>query len=314
MSVMLKFNLLVITILSLVVVILSIGGGYTFPPAEDFLVATLPIILSGPLALFYTFIRPDKTIATPCWAITIYLLFIPPVLMFGQLMGGLNYPLVDAELAAIDKAMGFDWMEYMIYFASLPDWTSEFSTILYKSTNQLVLLIAVFLIFSGRHRQLVEFVTYFILTGILVNLISGFLPAATAYEYFKPDAALYEKLSPVVGQGYMVDFFALRDGSMRELKLIGATGIVSFPSFHTVLALLLIYVARGCGLFAWVVGIWGIGIVATTPVDGSHYLTDVIGGIVLLAITIAVVRWLEPHLERILSSPFSEPELVPLKQ
>ncbi len=314
MTFMLKFNLLVVSTLSLVVAILGFRGGYTFPPAEDYLVATLPIILSGPLALFYTFVRPDKTIATPCWSITIYLLFIPPVLLFGQLMGGLNYPLVDANLAAIDSAMGFDWMEYMNYFASLPSWTSEFSTILYKSTNQLVFLIAVFLIFSGRHRQLVEFVTYFILTGILVNLISGFLPAATAYEYFKPGAALYEKLSPVVGEGYMVDFFALRDGSMRELKIIGATGIVSFPSFHTILALLLIYVVRGCGLFSWVVGIWGLGIVATTPVDGSHYLTDVIGGVVLLAITIAAVRWLEPRLERVFSSTASKPELVPQQQ
>ena len=104
----------------------------------------------------------------------------------------------------------------------------------------------------------------------------------------------------------MDNFFALRDGSMTELKLLGTNGIVSFPSFHTIIALLFIYVVRGYGLITFLVGAWCLGIVATTPFEGAHYIADIIGGGVTLMATIAAMQRLEPHLTRILSPGFSE--------
>lgn len=311
MTVLVKFNLLVISILSLAVAILGLAGGYSFPPVDIFIASVLPIMLFGPLGLFYSYIRLDKTIAVPCMNIVTYSLFIPPIVLFGQLMGGLNNPLTDSYLAAFDATIGVNWLTLVTYFASLPEWVSLYSTKLYSSTDILGLLVAVFLIFSGKHKNLEEFVTYFILTAIIVNIFAGFFPAESAYEYFKPDGDLYARISPVVGEGYMNDFFALRDGSMRQLKLIGANGIVSFPSFHTIIALLLIYVIRGCGLITFLVGIWGLGIVATTPFDGAHYIADIIGGAFVLFATIAAMQRLEPYLTRVLSPSKEQAELSP---
>jgi hypothetical protein len=311
MTVFVKFNLLVIAILSFAVALLGYSGGYSFPPANIFFASVLPVMLFGPLGLFYTYIRPDSTIAVPCMNITTYSLFIPPIVLFGQLMGGLNYPLVDSQLAAFDATLGINWLSIVTYFASLPEWVSIYSTKLYSSTDILGLLVAVFLIFSGKHKRLEEFVTYFILTAIIVNIFAGFFPAASAYEYFKPSSDLYARLSPIVGEGYMNDFFALRNGEMHQLKLIGANGIVSFPSFHTIIALLLAYVVRGCGLTTYLVGIWCLGIVATTPFDGAHYVADIIGGGVTLMATIAVMQRLEPHLTRILSPHTDKTEPAP---
>ena len=301
MTVLGKFNLLIIALLSLSIALLGYSGGYSFPSFETFLASVMPIILFGPLGLFYTYFRVNKIIAVPCMNIVAYTLFIPLIVLFGQLMAGLNFPLTDSYLAAFDTTLGFNWLSAINFFTELPSWVSIFSTKLYESTNYATIFVAVFLIFSGKHRQLDEFITYVILTAVIANIFAGFFPAASAYEYFKPGIAVSERLSAVVGQGYMNDFFALREGSTRELKLVGANGLVSFPSFHTILALLLIYVTRGTGLFSIMITVWSLGIIATTPFDGAHYITDIIGGAVVLMATIAAVQRLEPHLARILS-------------
>jgi len=106
----------------------------------------------------------------------------------------------------------------------------------------------------------------------------------------------------------MNDFFAIREGSLQQLKLLGANGLVSFPSFHTILALLLIYVTREIRLLSIFVTIWGLGVVATTPFDGAHYISDVIGGFVVLMATIAAMQRLEPHLARIFAQEKSKPK------
>lgn len=313
MSNLMKFNFLVISFLTLSVAILSISGGYTVPPVKEFLEVMLPLALFVPFALFYTYLRPDQTIATPFWNFVLYAMVIPPVIIFGQLVIMFNFPLVDPYLIAFDKALGFEWPKAIEFFVSLPEWVSTVSTTLYNSLYRAAMVVAIFLIFSGQHKQLEELTTYFILTAILTNLISGFLPAESAYDFYKPAGELYQRLSPVVGKGYMADFFALRNGSITDMKL-DINGMVSFPSFHTVFALFLIYVMRNSGIFRYVIAIWSIGIIVTTPFDGAHYIADLVGGAILVVATIAFVRWLEPRLERVFSSPFSKPVLVPQPQ
>ncbi len=313
MSNLMKFNFLVIAFLTLSVAIMTISWGYSVPPVEEFLAVMLPLALFVPLALFYTYLRPDQTIATPFWNFVLYAMVIPPVLIFGQLVITFNFPLVDAKLAAFDQALGFEWPRAIEMFISLPDWVIAVSKELYNSLYRAAMVVAIFLIFSGQHKQLEELTTYFILTAILTNLISGFLPGASAFNFFETPAEVYQQFNPVVGLGYMDDFYALRNGSITDLKL-DINGMVSFPSFHTVFALFLIYVMRNSGVFRYVIALWSIGIVLTTPFDGAHYIADLVGGAILVVATIAFVRWLEPRLDRFFSSPFAEPKLVPQTQ
>lgn len=66
MTILGKFNLMIVTLLGLTVTILAVAGGYTFPPTDELLIIISPIMLFGPLGLFYTYFRPDQTIAMPC--------------------------------------------------------------------------------------------------------------------------------------------------------------------------------------------------------------------------------------------------------
>jgi len=84
MTVLGKFNLLIVALLSLTVIILAYAGGYTFPPTDVLLIFISPVLLFGPLGLFYTYFRPDRTIAVPCMNIVTYNLFLPPIILFGS--------------------------------------------------------------------------------------------------------------------------------------------------------------------------------------------------------------------------------------
>jgi hypothetical protein len=81
-------------------------------------------------------------------------------------------------------------------------------------------------------------------------------------------------------------FNALRDGSLTNIDVSSVQGVVSFPSFHTMLGILITYALRDTRpLFIPVAAINAVMIVSTLPV-GGHYLADVIAGAAISAAAI----------------------------
>jgi len=62
--------------------------------------------------------------------------------------------------------------------------------------------------------------------------------------------------------------------------------LVTFPSFHTATAMLLLLAFRGVPYMRWVsLALNGLMLIAI-PIEGSHYLVDVIAGI-----AVALLAW-----------------------
>ena len=135
-----------------------------------------------------------------------------------------------------------------------------------------------------------------IISGFICGIVSMLLPAAGAYVHFSPPASLLQHIVPGTDAAYMDDFFAIRDGSLRQLQIAHAKGLATFPSFHTMMSLMMIYALRGTGWAAIVGLVFNLGIIATTLIDGGHYLIDLFGAVVATALTIVIVkalaRWL----------------------
>jgi membrane-associated phospholipid phosphatase len=83
----------------------------------------------------------------------------------------------------------------------------------------------------------------------------------------------------------------IRDGSMTSTALWDMKGIVAFPSFHTVLGVVFLYVHRPPSKtfipIALLNGIMLLGI----PFMGHHYLSDVIAGAAVTTIAIIAYRF-----------------------
>ena len=67
-------------------------------------------------------------------------------------------------------------------------------------------------------------------------------------------------------------------------------GLVSMPSMHTAVGVLMIAVARRTWLF-WPAFGYGTVMISATPVWGGHYLVDLIAGAALALASAAVVAW-----------------------
>jgi membrane-associated phospholipid phosphatase len=83
---------------------------------------------------------------------------------------------------------------------------------------------------------------------------------------------------------------ALRAGTTHSVSLATLTGLIAFPSFHTSAAILMIWAAWP---LAWlrlpVLAVNG-AMLAATPVEGAHYLIDMIGGGALALFAIAMTE------------------------
>jgi membrane-associated phospholipid phosphatase len=80
--------------------------------------------------------------------------------------------------------------------------------------------------------------------------------------------------------------------------MANAQGLISIPSFHAIMAVLVAYAMRGTRLFFPFL-ILNAAVMLSTPTRGGHYLVDVLAGVV--TVTIAIMLWNRKSLARFAS-------------
>jgi membrane-associated phospholipid phosphatase len=127
-------------------------------------------------------------------------------------------------------------------------------------------------------------------TFVVVGAISALVPAAGPYAYFQPPKTFFTSFSTDAGMWHYQVLQTLRNEPVPVLSLMNVQGLVTFPSFHTCLAIITAYAVRGIRFVALPVAILnGLVIVSTLP-EGGHYLIDVIAGAIISIIAIVAAR------------------------
>ena len=86
------------------------------------------------------------------------------------------------------------------------------------------------------------------------------------------------------------DFDLLRNGTMRHFDLARIQGLVSFPSYHSALAVFFAYSLRRVRLLFPLALLLNVTMLISTPTQGGHYLVDVFGGLIVACSTIHIIR------------------------
>ncbi len=84
---------------------------------------------------------------------------------------------------------------------------------------------------------------------------------------------------------------SLRDGTVRTLMAAGADGVITFPSLHTALAVLFAAAFWPVPWLRWIAIVLNSLMMVSIPVEGSHYLVDMLSGG-----AVAAVAWWPPLL------------------
>lgn len=245
------------------------------------------IVLSGAYVI-YTRWRPNEVVASTCLGLISVVLFLKPALFFSYITTRLDGPNADAAFTRFDQLLGFDWIVLTDFAAQYP-LLMEFASKIYSSSMTLT-LISLFMVgmFLEKPERLHQFATQFMVAIVLCSVIGGLLPVEGFYVYHDVSADVMAAIKPVVGPVNMALIDDLRTGDLNSLYIEGGLGVISFPSFHTILSLMLIWLARGTGWFFVISLVWNGAIILCTPIMGNHYVADVLGGAVVTVVTIIV--------------------------
>jgi membrane-associated phospholipid phosphatase len=250
------------------------------------------------LAWVYTRWRPRERLADLAQTAAQLMAFFAAIGTFSYLVTASAAPLVDDALAAADRATGFDWLAWFTWVHERPNVTLVLKLAYASATPQLA-LIPIYLALSGEAQRNSRLIWELMLSLALIVPLSGLFPAASAWVHYA-----VTDLIPAV---HMPDFTALRSGTLRELSLSRMEGLITFPSFHTTLALLFVAALRKHRLALVTGGLVNGLMLVSIPSEGGHYLVDVIAGALVAAFAI----WAAARIEQRLSAPMPRAALSP---
>ena len=195
-----------------------------------------------------------------------------------------GYPLVDSALTKLDAVLfGFEWHVEADWVANHPavDWLLRRA---YFSLHYQAALVLVIGSLSRPGDRNGEIIWQFCISLFLTCVIFAFTPALGHVAH--------------IGTGWMETLLMIRNGEWTAFDFSDVEGIISFPSFHTTLAILFVYAARHHRwALAVLVPLNMLLIVATLSV-GGHYLVDLPAGAAVAFISIAATRHLRQRLAR----------------
>ncbi|MFN7145660.1 MAG: phosphatase PAP2 family protein [Myxococcota bacterium] len=195
-----------------------------------------------------------------------------------------SVPMRDAQLAAFDAALGLPVPRVRAWLDVLPKdaWWGVYDLL------APLLVVAIFALpLTGRLPRAR------VLLGAYVASFALALPVMSTVQAVGPWAV---HGFPAVDTQllYVKELGLLKTPGPFEFDPTRTQGVVTFPSFHTILAVLggwALAPVRGLGLLG--IGISSM-IVLATVATGWHYVADVAGGLVLAALSIALARAADP--------------------
>jgi hypothetical protein len=205
---------------------------------------------------------PERAIAETTLYYGLWMFWPLVVTQLTYLGAWLDFPLRDQALASSDLALGFNWLAWVHFVQAHPLFLAVQSFGYGSHFWQPFVAIPIIAAWGPVDRN-GEFLTSMLIAAILMIALSAVYPAlgpAEAFGAHTPQADVIRTLRTVLHPN------------------LSYTPIVTFPSFHTVMAILFTFPHRGnrvtFPIFAALNALMLIGI----PYCGDHYLSDMLAG------------------------------------
>lgn len=115
--------------------------------------------------------------------------------------------------------------------------------------------------------------------GLFTNIGALLFPALGPFQALNVDPK----------HDFVMEMEYLKSGQPLSFTLAHMTGVVSFPSLHTTMALAYAYCFRHTGVIGWIAIALNALMLCSVPYFGGHYLVDMIAGAGVFALSLAIV-------------------------
>ncbi len=193
-------------------------------------------------------------------------------------------PMRDQALAAFDEALGLGLPNVRAVLLSVPEvWWWQVYDLLVPLLAGTVVVLA--LLRPARARR---FVAAYLLSFVIA------LPVITLVQAVGPWQVYGFEVSPTQAE-YVRELATLKAPGAFRFDPTRTTGVVTFPSFHALLALLAAWGLAPVRFIGPVGVCVGAGIVLATLATGWHYAADVLGGAAICAAAVVLSGRLMPE-------------------
>lgn len=200
-------------------------------------------------------------------------------------------PLIDPLLVHWDALLGFHWPAVIAWFQASPFWDSIL-TLAYMSSLPQIAVLVVVLAFTGRSIKLNRFMNAFFVAATITVGFWALFPSLGSLAYYLNAGLTVNTSGLTLDHAYVETLNYFFAGNWQALDADRMTGLIAFPSFHSVLAVVTIYG------FWRVPHIWlpalalNTFVIISVPVDGGHHLVDVFAGVAVAIVSILLAEGL----------------------
>lgn len=271
------------------VIALSLDRKVFWPPFLTGYGATLGLAAVG------AYIRRAK--AMPRFALAligfaIYAGFTSVAMVFVFILLPIGRPLIDPTLIGIDAVMGYHWPALVSWLADYPVLSNALAYV-YLSSQQQIILTIILLSVLSRDLQLHRFLAVGIMTLLIAVAFWWIAPSAGPSAFLdvpqEDIAAAKLHFTPEFGQ---VLRSLIQDGP-EEVNPSVITGIIAFPSYHIIMSMMVVWFTRRTLAFI-PLALWNIPMIPAVLGHGAHHLVDLIGGLAVFVLGVAIANRLFP--------------------
>lgn len=197
-------------------------------------------------------------------------------------------PLIDPLLLKIDAALGYHWPGLIAWLADYPTLAQGLGYVYHSSLVQILLTIVLLSTLShtlALHRFLLVGIVTLILAVAIWWTVPSIGPSAFQQipEAHRLATGLY--YSPAYGEFLRT----LVEVGPRQISPEVITGVVAFPSYHMIMALMVVWFTRGTLAFL-PAALVNTAMIPATLSHGGHHLVDLIAGLAVFALGVWIAN------------------------
>lgn len=237
------------------------------------------------LGQFYRTARKNAAIASAATAVGLMLMAGQVLPVFNYLLLPYNYHGADEILAQADAFFGFKWSAFAIWMAQFPEFCAFLKTVYSSSFWQMAG--TVFLLgLIGRTGEVSRMMLATVLGATITISLWSLFPSSTpaAFQALPTDVAATLQL--VVDAPTGAELVRLSYEGVAFVTPQGMLGMVGFPSFHTVMLILVVWFTQSVKFVRLPAIAWNILMLPAVLLHGAHNLVDVFGGAAVAALAI----------------------------
>lgn len=238
-------------------------------------------------AAFYTWRRPEPQLSAMLFGAGFLCAFSASASVLNYFLITVAGAPIDPILIKADHVLGFDWYNVLVGMASYP----LLNEALFRIYNMVLPGMAVLIVVLGctGHAERIYRYCLAVAVGALIAIAFwGTFPSVGAKAFYDLPQWVEARLSLSVTPQYGHELMALLKNGPGYISPSDLRGLIAFPSYHGVLAMLLIWFARPVRWLFWPYLVINVIVLISTPIQGGHHMVDVLAAIPVTVLSLAL--------------------------